>query len=125
MTDIATFLLARIAEQEKEAEDFQYLDISWIDVHGMSERWLAECKAKREIIAEVQSWPHYFNDDFWYYSCSQAVPTGFDGEPGSGCANASRSGKPCDCGLDARRTAILQSMAQPDADHPDFDPEWA
>lgn len=78
--------------------------------------WLAaDATAKRSIVAEVMSWRHRYEGMDAYYSCAQAadpdpVP-GEDGGPGSGCADEDRAGGPCDCGLDARRAAILAALA--------------
>jgi hypothetical protein len=78
-------------------------------------RVLRRVKAARELVAEIMAEGHYY-DESGYYSCSQAVDVmaaaGESTEPGSGCSDRERAGKPCDCGRDAqvaRRLAIIAS----------------
>jgi hypothetical protein len=86
---------------------------------------IRDVAADRAILAEVQTWKHDYNDSDPYYSCSQASSTWQDDRsPGSGCDDEDRAGKPCDCGVDQRRMAILTALAQPFAAHNDFDPAW-
>jgi hypothetical protein len=59
--------------------------------------------------AEALAGPHLYVDDDTWYSCSQGRERSED-EPGSGCADDDRRGKPCDCGRDARVKAIAAEI---------------
>jgi uncharacterized protein DUF6221 len=89
------------------------------------ERLLREAAAKRALIAEIQAIRHFYVDEDTWFSCSQATdPTEPDGEPGSGCADDDRRGKPCDCGRDTKVTRQLGILAAIYSGHPDYQQEW-
>jgi hypothetical protein len=94
---VTDFLLERIAEDEQDARNFW----DWDEQDGEGEpgtwiRWvLAECEAKRAIIAEL----------------NEVQPTWDDLTAGYGPEDWL-----------AKRVAL--ALAQPYADHPDFQPEW-
>lgn len=136
---ILEFLEARIAEDEKRARDFEHAlalaingdygnydacygaPASWSTVERLGftpARVLAECAAKREIIAVGAALGHEYNDDDAWYSCGLA--TGFyDDTPGSGCSDESKHGR-CTCGLEERRMRSLGPIAAVYKDHPDY-----
>jgi Family of unknown function (DUF6221) len=74
-------------------------------------RVLRRVKATRDLVAAILAERHDYNDGDEFYSCSQAAEPGTDGEPGSGCANDERAGKPCDCGRDMRVARLLGIIA--------------
>ena len=74
-------------------------------------RRLRDVKATRDLLAAILAEQHDYNDGDPWFSCSQATVPGDDGEPGSGCANDERAGKPCDCGRDARVARLLGIIA--------------
>jgi hypothetical protein len=74
-------------------------------------RTLRRVKATRDLVAVILSEPHDWNVEDEFYSCSQAVQWPDPGEPGSGCSDPERAGKPCDCGRDARVTRLLSIIA--------------
>jgi hypothetical protein len=74
-------------------------------------RRLRDVKAARDLVAAILAERHDYNDGDPWFSCSQATVPGDDGEPGSGCANDERAGKPCDCGRDARVARLLGIIA--------------
>jgi hypothetical protein len=104
MTTLTEFLEARIAEDEAMARSgFSHPD-RWVRVapagipNGLScSAVLAECETKRRIIDHRQ----------------QIDSTGLDG---AALAH--------DQGLRDGFTFALRYLAQPHADHPDFDPSW-
>lgn len=75
------------------------------------DRTLRRVKATRDLVAEILAGRHDYNNGDEFYSCSQAVEYGTDGEPGSGCADPERAGEPCDCGRDARVARLLGIIA--------------
>lgn len=85
---------------------------------------LADLASKCAILDEVTGWPHRYVEEDQWYSCSQAVEPGGDPQPGTGCHDDERAGKPCDCGLARRQLRILLALAQPYAQRPGFDPAW-
>lgn len=95
MSDLTEFLLARIAEDEHRAKQ------AWAGGHrgtrwlGEPDRQLAECEAKRKII--------------------EAHPPLFGGCETCHELDAHDAYDPC---------VTLRALAQPYADHPDFDPAW-
>ena len=102
---LTAFLLARIAEDEARRVAY------WHDVDcdraasatanctcGSQARVLAECEAKRRIVEEAMVWLEDASD--WRTVESQDE----EGAPVS--------------------QRILHLLAQPYADHPDFQPEW-
>jgi hypothetical protein len=74
-------------------------------------RVLRRVKATRDLVAVILSEPHDWNVEDEFYSCSQAVQWPDPGEPGSGCSDPERAGKPCDCGRDARVARLLGIIA--------------
>lgn len=86
-------------------------------------RVLRRVKATRDLVADILAEPHDYIPGDEFYSCSQAVDPypGESGEPGSGCSDPERAGKPCDCGRDARVARLLGIIASewedPDRDH--------
>jgi hypothetical protein len=74
-------------------------------------RRLRDVKAARDLVTAILAERHDYNDGDPWFSCSQATVPGDDGEPGSGCANDERAGKPCDCGRDARVARMLGIIA--------------
>jgi hypothetical protein len=74
-------------------------------------RALRHVKATRDLVAEILAERHDYNVGDEFYSCSQAVEYGTDGEPGSGCSDQERAGKPCDCGRDERVARMLGIIA--------------
>lgn len=150
MTDIADFITARLDEAYDRAELAQMaVTGSWdcwevvaqqlaaccdtvpnIDRVGQllqfdadPARVLVDIAAKHRLLAEVMSWTHAYNDEDSWHSCSQAIyPHEVGALPGSGCGDDARAGEPCDCGLDKRRAVIVNALAAPFADHPDYNP---
>lgn len=88
-------------------------------------RVLADVAGKVALLDHVASWPHEYVDGDTWFSCSQAIGShDADEVPGSGCADEKRKGQPCDCGLDARRIAVLKCVAAEYVDRPEFKDEW-
>lgn len=104
MTDIVSFLLDRIAEDETDME----LTASRRPFDGKA-RWLAECAAKREII-ELHAEYAPMGGAGVCERCDLDGRGGAVFAPLPGVAYY-----PC-------RT--LRALAQPHAAHPDFDPAW-
>ena len=97
---LTEFLLARIAEDEREAT--ACLDQYMRGDGGTKSRWvrqLAECEAKRRIVERHRGFGF---DEEW-------APEGYCGE----CEGTLSS--PC---------ATLRLLALPYADHPDYREEW-
>lgn len=120
MSDLTEFLLARIVEDETVAREIaaemvrvadQYRpgmapDPDDMGIHAFEDgrntpavivgpaRVMAECEAKRRIVAEH---PQFVDADFSY------------------CETCERSTSPC---------STLRILALPYADHPDYRPEW-
>ena len=144
MDDLITFCEARLAEDRQRAEgllfacklpeklpDFRACggpaaEAYW--EHFGPRRMLREIEGTERLIAEIKATPHlYIEGDSWF-SCSQAVPEawpGRDREPGSGCADDNRRGKPCDCGRDAKARRQLGLIARRWDRHQDYKPAWA
>lgn len=90
--------------------------------HFDPRRMLQEIESAGRLIAEIQAMPHlYIEGDSWF-SCSQAVSDWGDGdtEPGSGCSDDDRAGKPCDCGRDAKVRRQVELIALRWDRHPDY-----
>lgn len=84
---------------------------------------LADIAGKLALLDHVAGWQHELVDGDWWFSCSQAVLPDND-EPGSGCADEKRAGKPCDCGLDGRRLAVLRCVAAGYVERAGFKDTW-
>lgn len=97
----------------------------WEDKHIVlhdPDREVADVAAKRAILDMVDGWQHDTCQDGWY-SCSQATEAnGFDVDVA--CADDDRAGQPCDCGLDARKRAIVATLALPHAGRAGYREEW-
>lgn len=127
MSDLTDFLLARVSEDEADARKAQedlvrapdglsvrpigtdplalaafdsQSDLSW---RYRAERVLAECKAKRQIVEDALLW-----------SSPQTVG------PSRGHARTDDYAK----GVQYAAEIALYQLAQPYADHPDFQAEW-
>lgn len=78
-------------------------------------RVLRRVRATRELVAAILAERHDYNEGDGYYSCSQAADPdprpGESGEPGSGCSDPERAGRPCDCGRDSRVARLLGIIA--------------
>jgi Family of unknown function (DUF6221) len=131
--DLDAQLRAWLDEDQSAAEagESACWHIDYCDPYGpifqdrfTSARMLADIAAKRALLDHVAAWSHELVDGDWWYSCSQAVLPD-DNEPGSGCADEKRAGKPCDCGLDKRRLAVLRCIAAGYVDRAEFRPEWS
>lgn len=86
---------------------------------------LREIAGKRAILAEVASWRHNYVDGDSWLSCAQAVDEHDEEQtPGSGCADESRAGGPCECNLERRREAILRPLALAYSDRPGYQERW-
>jgi hypothetical protein len=97
---IAEFLLARIAEDEDDAERILY-DEGGMNFRPHSAHVLAECEAKRRIaVLHLPTASHR-----WCISC-----THIDALPPNN--------------VEAYPCRTLLALASVYADHPDFDPDW-
>jgi len=95
MSDLTDFLLARIADDKRDAEGLED-----DGTYGTWSHWvLAECEAKRQIVALHTS------------DGGHECPAGFD-SPGDSFVDYTR-----DC-------HTLRLLAIPDAGHPDYRQEW-
>lgn len=97
VTTLAGFLLARIAEDEttaRSAPGYDEDEFWWLPSYAQPDRVLAQCAAKRRIVDEAQE---------------QLAKPGND--PDDGMA-------------DLVFDRVLRLLAQPYADHSDYDPEW-
>lgn len=99
---ITEFLLARIADDEAEATAAHWArcgSMGWDDSTpcdcGLPERTLAECEAKRRIVADRVRIDRSANEDEWSMGYS-----------------------------DANHDA-LRALAAVYADHPDYNPAWS
>lgn len=94
--------------------------------HFDPRRMLQEIEGARKLVAEAKATPHlYVEGDSWF-SCSQAVVWGDeDTEPGSGCSDEERAGKPCDCGRDAKVRRQIRLIALRWDRHQDYKRAWA
>lgn len=116
---LTEFLLARIAEDEAVALEATSPDYAGggygLELGGLV---LAECEAKRLLIADLTSERHEVVDDCWY-TCAAAT----EEHDGGDCCDESR-GEDCDCGLDNRVVRRLGLLALPYADHSNYRREW-
>jgi len=86
-------------------------------------RVLRDIVSARSLVAAILNFGHDYNIGDSFYSCSQAKDPYQEGsEPGSGCLNDERAGKPCDCGRDAQVKRLLGIIAGQWEDHPDYRP---
>lgn len=83
-------------------------------------RVLLEIDAKRQLLAEVLSEPHFISADDHWNTCPAIVDE--DGVPL--CLDESRAPGPCDCGRGARVARRLHLLALPYADRPGYREEW-
>lgn len=125
MSDLTDFLLARIAEDAAVARRAAEIDaaqppeyrpaepISLTDdftwgqsgtVEMSAARFLAECEAKRRIVAQHRLSPDPEPDDDWLGICTMCTDTGPEAQ-----------GWPCD---------TLKALASVYAEHPDYREEW-
>lgn len=129
MSDLATWLLDRITEDEAVARALQakydadelrvpaaLVNVSAIVVPRFV---LAECAAKRRIVEELLATRHEVVEDCWY-TCAEAT----EERDGGTCCDDSRRGTGCDCGRDARVDRYLRLLALPYADRDGYDPAW-
>lgn len=120
MTALTTFLLARIAEDEEAAK---YAEASWTSVPS-TQRVLAECEAKRRIIALHQDWPVLVEGP----ETSELVDGGLDSiayRVTRQMAWLTTREYVARFGIEPPTTPVLRALALPYADHQDFDPAWA
>lgn len=108
MTALTTFLLARIAEDEEAAK---YAEASWTSVPS-TQRVLAECNAKRQIIKT-----HLDNES---QVASYRSPRWADAMNDDDRLNWRKAEARC-----AATESAVRLLAQVYADHQDFDPAWA
>ena len=127
MTALSEFLLARIAEDEEVARNTPPVDHRWdytLWVRFDSTRVMAECEAKRKIIAFHESWPtlvqtpaKFERDDVdldnYTYRMSQEI------------AWLTTREYVARFGIDPPTAPMLAALALPYADHPDYLPEWS
>lgn len=133
--ELDTHLRAWLADDQQAAEDAEYAfmyfdtdDQSAVDYYRRQDpaRVLKDIAGKLALLDHVAGWSHVRVEDSWY-SCSQAVGSEWsndESERGSGCADERRAGKPCDCGLDARRLTVLRCVAAGYVDRPGFKDTW-
>jgi len=81
---------------------------------------LADITAKRAIVERLVSTKHAVLEEDCWYTCAAATVERDGGET----CDDNRNGGPCDCGRDARVEGYLALLAQPFADHPDYDESW-
>lgn len=108
MTTLTDFLLARIAEDEAAAK---YAEATWTSVPS-TQRVLAECNAKRQIIKT-----HLDNES---QVASYRSPRWADAMNDDDRLNWRKA--------EARRAAterVVHTLAQVYADHPNYQPEWS
>ena len=102
-------LIAQFPTCEEHADNREW-DARHVAHHDPA-RVLREVEAHRRLLAEVASWRHLNVDDSGIHSCATIV-------------YAEELRGSCDCGLEARRAAILHPLALPFADHPDYQEAW-
>lgn len=83
-------------------------------------RVLREIDAKRRLLADVLSEPHFMSADDHWNTCPAIVDV--DGVPV--CLDESRAPGPRDCGRDARVPRRLRLLALPYAYRPGYLEEW-
>jgi hypothetical protein len=128
MTDLAEFLLARIAEDEGYAarwrsvadsvgdvygnpypprEDLNAADRAYFALHKAADWVLAECEAKRQIVDIYEGAARAEN-------MISGLPASEERAPGLAVASSAK----------VTAYGALQCLALPYADHPDYRPEW-
>jgi hypothetical protein len=134
--ELDTQLRAWLAEDRQLAEDAEYAfmyfdtdDDSAVAYYRGQDptRVLAEIAGKLALLDHLAGWPHVLADGDTWFSCSQAESPNVSGDfagPGSGCADDKRKGKPCDCGLDGRRLAVLRCVAAGYVERAAFKDAW-
>lgn len=110
---LTEFLRARITEAELWAIQQDRIN-TWHEPFTTA-RVLAECEAKRRIVADLLDERHLVVQDCWY-TCVAATD---ERDGGESCAVDVPRG-PCDCGRDDRIARRLGILALPYADHPDY-----
>jgi hypothetical protein len=83
-------------------------------------RALREIDAKRQLLTEVLSEPHFMSADDHWNTCPAIVDE--DGVPV--CLDESRAPGPCDCGREARVARRLHLLALPYAARPGYREDW-
>lgn len=120
--------LSRYSERNASGEhwhpDWVRARVPFITAHGPT-AVLADIAGKLALLDHLASWPHEYVDGDTWFSCSQAInPHDTDEVPGSGCADEKRKGKPCDCGLNVRRLAVLRCVAAGYVERDGFQESW-
>lgn len=82
-------------------------------------RALLETDSRRQLLADALVEKHVVVEDCWY-----TCPATTEDHDGGETCNEADSGKPCNCGRDARIERRLRLLAMPYIDHPDYRPEW-
>lgn len=133
MSDIVEFLLKRIAEDEAVARAAIVGDLDRLPFveHrggrvyiGGGPRVLAECEAKRRIVEIHQDWPVLIQTE---PTLEPADPEGLNAmrfrmsQQVAWMTNREYVNR---FGTEPPTTPILLALAQPYADHADFDPAW-
>ena len=139
IAELAALIEANLAGDEEAARESHYDGQRWITEEEGVYRWpddemvhhadrkadarhiarqdparvLRRVKATRELVSAITAELHDYIPGDEFYSCSQAIDPypGESGEPGSGCSDPERAGKPCDCGRDARVARMLGIIA--------------
>lgn len=122
--------LRRYSERNASGEhwhsDWVRARVPFITAHSPT-AVLADIAGKLALLDHVAGWSHEYVDGDTWFSCSQAespnVSDDFAG-PGSGLADEKRAGKPCDCGLDGRRLAVLRCIAAGYVERDGFKDTW-
>ena len=118
MSDLAEFLLARIAEDETDARSAVGSDGTTTQhvARWNPARVLAECGAKRRIIAAHQTYGEVYDaaDMTYPHAAGSCVTCGF-GDTWEAVEYGSGDDYPC---------PTLRFLAAPYSDHPDFDEAW-
>lgn len=81
-------------------------------------RVLAECDAKRRLIADLLAQKHFLDDREWY-GC-RSVTENINNPDGP----VSPTGQPCTCGRDADVERRLRLLTPPFVDRPGYRAEW-
>ena len=133
MSDLTEFLLARIAEDEAAARDviaslfngYRVNELIHPDIARHIYRWtpgrvLAECEAKRRIIAFHESWPVLIQTE----PSLELTPETWVAKMTSDIAWLTNAEYVKRFGTDPPTAPMLLAMAQAYADHPDYREEW-